>query len=110
MANKPLRVPFLDLAAHHRPFAAAFRRKLDELLESSEFILGGEVEAFEAEFARYLGVRHAVGVSNGTDALRLAFEAIGLGPGDEVIVPAYTFVATALGVTFAGGTPRFVDV
>ena len=103
-------VPFLDLAAHHRPFAAAFRKKLDELLKNSQFILGGELEEFEKEFAAYLGVRHAVGVSNGTDAIRLACEAIGLKPGDEVIVPAYTFVATALGVTFAGGTPRFVDV
>jgi dTDP-4-amino-4,6-dideoxygalactose transaminase len=110
LANKPPKVPFLDLAAHHRPFAAAFRKKLGELLRSSEFILGRELGEFENEFARYLGVKHAVGVSNGTDAIRLACEAIGLRAGDEVIVPAYTFVATALGVTFAGGTPRFVDV
>jgi dTDP-4-amino-4,6-dideoxygalactose transaminase len=110
MGTSPTKVPFLDLTAHHRPFAAAFRKKMDELLQSSEFILGREVEAFEKEFAAYLGVRHAVGVSNGTDALRLACEAIDLKPGDEVIVPAYTFIATALGVTFAGGRPRFVDV
>jgi dTDP-4-amino-4,6-dideoxygalactose transaminase len=110
LANKRPAVPFLDLAAHHRPFASAFRKKLDELVRSSQFILGGELEAFEREFAAYLGVRHVVGVSNGTDALRLACEAIGLQPGDEVIVPAYTFIATALGVTFAGGIPRFVDV
>jgi dTDP-4-amino-4,6-dideoxygalactose transaminase len=105
-----MKVPFLDLAAHHRPFAAAFRKKLDELVKSSEFILGREGEAFEKEFAATLGVRHALGVSNGTDALRLACEAIELKPGDEVIVPAFTFVATALGVTFSGARPRFVDV
>jgi dTDP-4-amino-4,6-dideoxygalactose transaminase len=105
-----MKVPFLDLARHHRPFAAAFRRKFDELLRSSEFVLGHELEEFEREFAAYVGVKHAVGVSNGTDALRLAFEAIGLKPGDEVIVPAFTFVASALGVTGAGGVPRFVDV
>jgi dTDP-4-amino-4,6-dideoxygalactose transaminase len=110
LASKRPSVPFLDLALHHRPFAASFRKKLDELVRSSQFILGGELEAFEREFATYLGVRHAVGVSNGTDALRLACEAIGINPGDEVIVPAYTFIATALGVTFAGGIPRFVDV
>lgn len=110
--NKPaaVRIPFIDLAAHHRPFAAAFRRKFDELLENSEFILGRELEEFEKEFAAYLGVRHAVGVSNGTDALRLACEAIGLQRGEEVIVPAWTFAATALAVTAAGGMPRFVDV
>jgi len=105
-----MKIPFLDLAAHHKPFAAAFRRKFDELLRNSEFVLGRELEAFEKEFAAYLGVRHAVGVSNGTDALRLAFEAVDLRPGEEVIVPAYTFAATAFGVTFAGGVPRFVDV
>ncbi|HLF92411.1 MAG TPA: aminotransferase class I/II-fold pyridoxal phosphate-dependent enzyme, partial [Planctomycetota bacterium] len=110
MKPKAIKVPFLDLAAHHRPFAAAFRKKLDELVRSSQFILGDELEAFEKEFAAYLGVKHAVGVSNGTDALRLACEAIGLKPGEEVIVPAYTFIATAFGVTAAGGTPRFVDV
>ncbi len=105
-----MKVPFLDLAAHHRPFAAAFRRKFGEILRSSEFVLGRELELFEGEFAAYVGVRHAVGVSNGTDALQLACEAIGLRPGDEVIVPAFTFVSSALGVTWGGATPRFVDV
>jgi dTDP-4-amino-4,6-dideoxygalactose transaminase len=108
--NQKVRVPFLDLGAHHRKFAAAFRRKFNEVLRSSEFILGRELEAFEAEFAAYIGVGHAIGVSNGTDALRLACEAIDLRPGDEVIVPATTYIASALGVSFAGGTPRFAEV
>ena len=105
-----MKVPFIDLAAHHRKFAPAFKKKFGELLKSSAFILGRELESFEAEFARYIGTRHAVGVGSGTDALRLACEAIGLRPGDEVIVPAFTFAATALPVTRAGGVPRFVDV
>ncbi len=103
-------VPFIDLGAHHRGFAAAFKRAFAELLSSSEFVLGRDVEAFEKEFAAYVGTKHAVGVSNGTDALTLACKALGVGPGDEVIVPAYTYVASALGASFAGATPRFVDV
>ncbi|MBV8881004.1 MAG: DegT/DnrJ/EryC1/StrS family aminotransferase [Planctomycetaceae bacterium] len=103
-------VPFLDLSAHHRPLLGAFRRKVDKIFRSSEFILGRDVELFEQEFGAFLKVGHAVGVSNGTDALRLACEAIDLRPGDEVLVPANTYVATALGVTHAGGTPKFVDV
>lgn len=111
MASRPAApIPFVDLAAQHRPLGAAFARKLAQALRSSGFILGEELEAFEREMAAYLGVRHAVGVANGTDALRLACLAAGLGPGDEVIVPAHTYVATALGVSHAGAVPRFVDV
>jgi dTDP-4-amino-4,6-dideoxygalactose transaminase len=103
-------VPFLDLARGHRPLLTAFRRKLDELVGTSQFVLGAEGEAFERDFAAHAGARHAIGVSNGTDALRLACEAAGVGPGDEVIVPAFTFVATAFGVSAVGAVPRFVDV
>ncbi len=103
-------VPFLDLGRQHQSLAGAFRKKLDALVASSQFVLGAEVDFFEKEFARHCGAKHCVSVSNGTDALRLACEAIGLRPGDEVIVPAFTFIATAFGVTVAGGTPKFVDV
>ena len=105
-----MKVPFIDLTAHHRKFAPAFKKKFGDILKNSAFILGRELESFEAEFAKYIGTRHAVGVGSGTDALQLACEAIGLRPGDEVIVPAFTFAATALPVTRAGGVPRFVDV
>ena len=77
---------------------------------SSAFTLGVEVETFEHEFAQYCGARHAVSVSSGTEALVLALRALGLGPGDEVIVPANSFIATAEAVTLAGATPLFVDV
>lgn len=104
------KIPFVDLGAHHRKFAAAFKKAFNTTLGNSQFILGGEIEAFEREFAKYVGVKHVVGVSNGTDALRLALEGSGMEPGGEVIVPAYTFAATALAVSHAGGVPRFVDV
>jgi dTDP-3-amino-3,4,6-trideoxy-alpha-D-glucose transaminase len=90
---------------------------MDELIDAirtvagtAAFTLGAEVEAFEREFARYCGVEHVVGVSSGTDALALSLRALGLGAGDEVIVPANSFIATAEAVTLAGAVPRFVDV
>ena len=90
---------------------------MEELLEAVEavarsgaFTGGAEVEAFEEEFAAYCGTRHAVGVSSGTEALALALRALEIGPGDEVIVPANSFIATAEAVTLVGATPRFVDV
>ncbi len=103
-------IPFVDLRAHHARFARDFRRKMDALLRNSQFILGEEVAEFEKEFARYIGVKQAVGVANGTDALVLALKASGIGPGDEVIVPSLTFGATGLAVSLAGATPRFADV
>lgn len=105
-----MRVPFFDRtrgdAILHDELASA----ADRVLRSGSFILGVEVEAFENECAEYLGARHAVGVSSGTDALILALLALGIGPGDEVIVPAYTFVATAAAVARVGAHPMFVDV
>ncbi len=90
---------------------------MDELLDairrvaaSARFTLGPEVEAFEAEWAGYCGARHAVAVSSGTDALILALRALKIGPGDEALVPANSFVATAEAVTLVGATPRFIDV
>ena len=90
---------------------------MDELMgalrvvaDTGAFTLGPEVEAFERDFARYCGVDHAVGVSSGTDALALSLRALGIGAGDEVIVPANSFIASAEAVTLAGASPRFVDV
>ena len=106
----PPSVPFLDLAAQHAEVRdeldGAFRRVLDR----GVFVLGPEVEAFEAEFAAYCGTRFAVGVANGLDALFLVLKAWGIGPGDEVLVPANTFIATWLAVTYTGATPVPVDV
>jgi dTDP-4-amino-4,6-dideoxygalactose transaminase len=104
------RIPFLDLAAT----TAAVREDLDQVwaqvLTHARYIGGPEVEAFESEFARYCESRAAVGVANGTDALELVLAGLGVGPGDEVVVPTNTFVATAAAVCTVGARPRFVDV
>jgi dTDP-4-amino-4,6-dideoxygalactose transaminase len=84
--------------------------KLGEVFDGGHYILGPEVKAFEEEFAAYLGARHAIGVANGTDALTLALRALGVGPGDEVIVPSFTFYASAEAVPPTGARPVFCDV
>ncbi len=92
----------------------AYRPRLVEALahvvEGGRYILGPEVEAFEEEFARYLGARHCVGVGNGTDAITIALRALGVGPGDEVICPSFTFYATVEGAVNAGATPVYCDI
>jgi len=103
-------VPFMDLARHHAPLAAELREAFERALATSGFILGGEVERFEAEFASYCGVEHCVGVGSGTAALLLMLQAAGIGPGDEVIIPAHTFAATAFAVLQAGATPVCAEV
>jgi dTDP-3-amino-3,4,6-trideoxy-alpha-D-glucose transaminase len=103
-------VPFVDLAREHAQIAGELRAAFDRLLGSSAFILGEEVHSFEAEFADYCGVAHCVGVASGTAALTIMLRAAGIGRGDEVILPAHTFVATALAVVHAGATPVCVDV
>jgi dTDP-4-amino-4,6-dideoxygalactose transaminase len=103
------KVPFLDLQRIHHdlrePLEKAFRRVLD----SGWFIMGPEVEAFEAEFAHYCGVNHCVGVGNGLDALHLLLQAYGIGRGDEVLVPSNTFIATWLAVSHCGAVPVAVE-
>ena len=103
------RIPLVDLATQHREVADEVRRGIARVVERSAFILGEEVADFEDAFARFVGVRHCVGVGSGTDALELALRALGVGPGDEVILPANTFIATALAVLRAGATPVLVD-
>jgi dTDP-4-amino-4,6-dideoxygalactose transaminase len=103
-------IPFLDLAAMTREVRGAIEHGWDRVLASSRFIGGAAVEEFEEAWASYCGVPHAVGVANGTDALQLALTALGIMPGDEVIVPANTFVASAEAVVLAGAVPRFADV
>ena len=103
-------VPFMDLAAMTREIRSAIDQGWERLLQTSRFIGGEAVDEFEQAWASYCGAGHAVGVANGTDALQLTLLALGIGPGDEVIVPANTFVASAEGVVLAGATPRFADV
>ncbi len=105
-----VRVPFLDLQAPHQELRAEIDAAIAEVLDRGWFIRGQMLEAFEAEFAQYCGVRHTVGLSNGLDALHLVLRAWDVGPGDEVIVPSHTFVATWLAVSFAGATPVPVEV
>ncbi len=103
-------VPFVDLKAQYRTIQTEVDTAIREVVENTAFVLGPAVERFEAAFAEYLGVKHAVGVNSGTTALQLSLLALGIGPGDEVIVPAHTFIATAEAVSHVGAKPVFVDV
>lgn len=103
------RIPLVDLSIQQRAIADDARPLLESVLERAAFILGPEVAAFEEQFARYSGVAHCIGVANGTDALELALRASGVGRGDEVVIPANTFIATAEAVVRAGGRPVLVD-
>ncbi|MBA3347673.1 MAG: DegT/DnrJ/EryC1/StrS family aminotransferase [Actinobacteria bacterium] len=103
-------IPFLDLRREARELEAELGAAFARVNECGRYVLGPEVEAFEREFAAFCGQAHCVGVGNGLDALQLVFRAHELGPGDEVIVPAYTAVATWMAVTLVGATPVGVDV
>jgi dTDP-4-amino-4,6-dideoxygalactose transaminase len=103
-------IPLVDVKAQYVPFLPRIREAIDGVLESGDFILGPNVAAFEREAADYLGVRDSVGVANGTDALVLVLDALGVGKGDEVICPAFTFYATAEAIARRGATPVFADV
>jgi dTDP-4-amino-4,6-dideoxygalactose transaminase len=104
------KVPFLDLNAHHAPLRREIEQAISEVIESGAFAGGPVVAEFEKEFASFCGVRGAMGVGNGTDAIWLALLACGIGPGDEVITVPNTFMATAEAISFAGAKPVFVDV
>jgi dTDP-4-amino-4,6-dideoxygalactose transaminase len=102
-------VPFVDLRSQGRDLLDDYERAFRSIVERAAYTLGPELDAFERQFAASCGCRHAVGVSSGTDALKLAYLAVGVRPGDEVIVPANTFIATAEAVSHIGATPVFVD-
>ena len=105
-----MKVPFVDLRLLHQEIEDELRLAFAKVLDSSAFILGPEVEAFEKEFAEYCGVEHCVAVNNGTSALHSALVCLGIGPGDEVITVPHTFIATAEAITAVGATPVFIDI
>jgi dTDP-4-amino-4,6-dideoxygalactose transaminase len=105
-----MNVPMLDLAAEYRDLEAEVAEAVRKVIISGRFILGPEGEALEHEVAAYLGVKHAVAVASGTDALHLALRAAGIGPGDEVITPSFTFIAAAEAVSYVGARAVFVDI
>jgi len=104
------RIPLLSLKRQHARIGSELRRAVLRVLDSGVFILGPEVKRFEAEFAAALGARHAVGVSSGTAALSIALEAVGVGQDDEVVLPSFSFVATATAVSALGARPVFADI
>jgi dTDP-4-amino-4,6-dideoxygalactose transaminase len=107
---EPQTVPFAALGRQHARLDADLHEALDRVVHTDGFVLGEEVELFEAEYAAYCGAGHCVGVNSGTAALTLALVAAGIGAGDEVLVPGHTFIASALAVVHAGATPVFCDV
>jgi dTDP-3-amino-3,4,6-trideoxy-alpha-D-glucose transaminase len=103
-------IPLVDVKAQYEPLLPRIREAIDGVLATADFILGPNVAAFEQEAAGYLGVREAIGVANGTDALVLVLDALDVGPGDEVVCPSFTFYATAEAIARRGATPVFADV
>jgi dTDP-4-amino-4,6-dideoxygalactose transaminase len=103
-------VPFVDLSRIHAPLNKKLHEAFEKIITKGDFILGEEVSLFEKEYAKYTGATFGIAVASGSDGLLLAIKALGIGPGDEVLIPSHTFIATALAVTYAGATPKFVDI
>src|SRR2546428_11779277 len=103
-------VPLVDLGSQYQTIKHEVTAAFEDVLETMQLFLGPQVQAFEREFAMYCGCHHGVGVASGTDALALALRACGIGPGDEVITVANTFIATVEAIALVGATPVFVDV
>ncbi|HEV7586395.1 MAG TPA: DegT/DnrJ/EryC1/StrS family aminotransferase [Solirubrobacteraceae bacterium] len=103
-------VPLFDAATPRAPLGEELRAAIDRVLDSEHFILGPEVSAFERELASYCGASHAVGVANGTDAITIALRSMGVGPGDEVVVPSFTFYASVEAIVHTGAIPVFCDI
>jgi dTDP-4-amino-4,6-dideoxygalactose transaminase len=109
-ATSGYRVPFVNYRQVYRDIGAELEAAVHDVLSRGQFILRDEMKKFERDLAAFLGVKRVVAVANGTDALYLSVRAAGIGPGDEVIAPAHTFVATAGAIVFAGATPRLVEI
>ena len=105
-----MKIPFFDIDVTYRELKPEIDEAIQRVLNSGSYILGKEVEAFEREFAEYCGAKYCIGVSNGLDALHLILRAWEIGEGDEVLVPAHTFIATWLAVSNTGAKPIPVDI
>ncbi|MEK7816271.1 MAG: DegT/DnrJ/EryC1/StrS family aminotransferase [Pseudomonadota bacterium] len=108
--TKPMPIPFLDLTTQYKQLEAEWLAAIRETGNRGSFVLGPHVQAFEKECAEYVGVKHAIGVANGTDSLVLSLRALGIGPGDEVITTPFTFFASAETIDMVGATPVFADI
>jgi dTDP-4-amino-4,6-dideoxygalactose transaminase len=104
------KLPFVDLKAQHTSIAAEVEAAIQRVVTNADFILGADVAAFEDEFATYCEATQAVGLDSGMSALELGMRALGIGPGDEVITPAGSFIASSSAISFTGATPVWVDV
>lgn len=104
-----MNIPFLDLKAQYKNIKPEIDSAIKKVIDSQSFVLGYQLEAFESEFSKYLGVNYVVGVNSGTDGLILALLCLSIGKGDEVITPANTFIATATAIAYTGATPILVD-
>src|SRR5262245_48782844 len=108
--SETLGIPMVDLAAQYQRIGGEIDAAMERVLTSTQFVHGEDCRLFEAEFAAFCGTSHACGVANGTDALTLALRAYGVGPGDEVVTVANTFIATGEAILLNGARPVFVDV
>ena len=105
-----MNIPLIDLKAQYKSISEDLDRVTKEVLSSAAYIMGKNVTEFEKEFAEYIGVKHAISVGNGTDALVIALKSLGIGEGDEVITSTFTYFASAECISAVGATPVFVDV
>lgn len=104
-----MQIPFVSLSPLHERLRSDIHQRLDRLIDQSDFILGAEVAAFESDYATYSGTTYCLGISNGLDALKIALRALGIGPGDEVIVPANTYIASLFAIIDTGATPVLAE-
>jgi dTDP-4-amino-4,6-dideoxygalactose transaminase len=104
------KIPFLDISAQNRSIWPELQAAMESVASNSQFILGPAVERFEERFARYLGVKHCVGLNNGTSALHMALRAFDVGPGDEVITTPHTWISTSWAISYVGATPVYADI